>query len=93
METVTIRKMVETFCTDNDLKFYESYSGRGMFGAKCIGIVCSDITETMLDLVDFIAEANQVSVRKAKKMLGDYCYDNMGLKYILYFPTIKSINQ
>jgi len=93
MDTITIRETIENFCNDNDFTFYDRYSGRGMLGEKCVGIVCNNVTDTMVDLIDFIAENNQISIKQAKKILGNYRSDNMGLKYILYFPTINSLEE
>ena len=56
-------------------ELYKSYSGRGMFGQKCYGIVCDDplaCVETVA--IQGIAGAN---------------YDNMGLRYVVYWPAIR----
>lgn len=48
------------------------YSGRGMYGAKCDGIVGSDF----IDIIE-TAAANGLTGAK---------YDNMGHDYIVYWP-------
>ena len=56
---------------------YEGYSGRGMFGASCYGIICSDINKT-------IEEAAILGLRGARQ-------DNMGKNYIVYWPSVKFV--
>ncbi len=51
------------------------YSGRGMFGAKCYGIICENYH-------DCINEAAYMGLLGAT-------YDNMGLDYIVYWPMIQ----
>lgn len=55
-------------------KIREGYSGRGMFGSTCYGIVCSDVNEC-------IAQAGKFGIIGAKR-------DSMGMDYIVYFPDI-----
>lgn len=55
----------------------DSYSGRGMFGATCYGIVCDDSNEC-------IAIAGSKGLRCASR-------DNMGLHSIVYWPSVKGI--
>ncbi len=53
----------------------DNYSGRGMFGKECCGIVCSNPNEC-------IEEAASRGVKKART-------DNMGKDYIVYWPEIN----
>jgi hypothetical protein len=55
-------------------KVRPTYSGRGMFGATCYGIVHDDANEV-------IEEASSRGLRNAVT-------DNMGLQYIVYWPHI-----
>jgi hypothetical protein len=52
------------------------YSGRGMFGAKCMGIVCTSATEA-------IEAAARWGIRGAQR-------DSMGKRAIVYWPNIKA---
>ena len=54
---------------------YKGYSGRGMFGQKCYGIVCDD----PLACVETVAMQGITGAN----------YDNMALQYIVYWPTIR----
>jgi len=51
------------------------YSGRGMYGKSCLGIVCDDPS-------DCIEEAVVRGIRGA-------CRDSMGKQAIVYWPSIK----
>ena len=52
-----------------------NYSGRGMFGATCYGIVCANTLYC-------IEEAASRGIKGART-------DNMGKQYIVYWPHIK----
>lgn len=55
---------------------YEGYSGRGMFGDKCFGVVCEDANRCL-------EVAGSKNIRGGK-------IDNMGLQMIVYWPRLKS---
>ena len=57
-------------------KIYHGYSGRGMYGAQCLGIVCPD----PVPCIEYAAENG---IRGA-------VYDQMGLDYIVYWPEIRA---
>jgi len=57
-------------------RVYLGYSGRGMFGQQCTGIVCPNPLEC-------VEEAAARGVRGAQ-------FDSMGLGYIVYWPNISS---
>lgn len=69
-----IEQLSETYGT-----FRSDYSGRGMFGATCIGIV----TRRPDALIE---EAAAQGVRGAKR-------DSMGCDYIVYWPKIKASDE
>ena len=56
--------------------FRESYSGRGMFGASCVGIVTDDPSCV-------IEGATLLGIRRA-------CRDGMGRQTIVYWPHIPA---
>lgn len=55
---------------------YADYSGRGMYGRECMGIVHADANEV-------IAEAGAAGLKGAKT-------DSMGRKMIIYWPHVKA---
>lgn len=70
------RKALKEIAESTESRFYNGYSGRGMFGKECVGIVTGD--------PQFIEEeAVMVGIRGARR-------DNMGLDYIVYWPNIPA---
>jgi hypothetical protein len=59
----------------DDYSVYKEYSGRFMFGDRCLGIVGPDPSK-------IVERARRRGFKKAKT-------DNMGLDYIVYWPHIK----
>ena len=63
------------------------YSGRGMYGKKCLSVVCDDVFSFIADLIEF-AECNPDydnladDIRKVRT-------DSLGLRTIVYWPRIK----
>ncbi|MFA6570172.1 MAG: hypothetical protein WCT77_02945 [Bacteroidota bacterium] len=59
-----------------ECEFYKDYSGRGMFGEQCCGFTVRDIAEVKMRM-------------KQKGIKTSSCIDNMGLSYIVYYPSIS----
>lgn len=87
-------KKIMSFDYDDHITVRD-YSGRGMYGRKCLGIDCNDPLECFSQLVSlFCNEYEDASdVREALECLGDPKWDSMGLDYILYFPMMKWIEE
>lgn len=79
-----IKTVIENFCEDNDLELVKRYSGRGMYGKTCYGIVCDSI-RTLLELTDYIRDNGFDSVTD---VLGNVEIDNMGYQKIFYFRRL-----
>lgn len=87
-------ELVKSFCSEIGYDFYPAYSGRGMFGATCPGIVHGEslfalgvqltgyILETLSD-----HESGEV-VQEMLRVAGQAQEDGMGLRHILYFPSM-----
>jgi hypothetical protein len=75
-----LRKQIVKKAEKLGLEIRPSYSGRGMFGATCLGVVGS-----MADLDTLLSE-----VRGSAKGLRK---DSMGLDYIYYWPGIAGGGQ
>lgn len=73
-EAAQIGKLRE-IADENGWVFRESYSGRNMGGAECVGIVGDDA-------IDIIEAAAALGIRGARQ-------DNMGRQYIVYWPALK----
>ena len=92
----TNESLVQMICEMNDLES-RSYSGRGMFGRECLGIVgktVADVTADLfdgldgLDLPDMDAAFNELSAALRSSRT-----DSMGMDVIVYFPEIAFVAQ
>lgn len=70
-----IRKLTEVCNAVEGSSIYRGYSGRGMYGKRCIGISTDDKMAT-------IEEAAAQGIRGAKT-------DNLGRGYIVYWPNLE----
>lgn len=64
------------------------YSGRAMYGKKCLGVVVRQ--GQMLDLIAHMirnSEDFDIELSELADAVSDIRYDNMGLDEIVYFPT------
>lgn len=69
---------------DPEAAIYEDYSGRAMYGEKCIGIVGSP-SECAAFLVEITAEDPDLGREMARKERTD----SMGRSMIAYYPGIQ----
>ena len=88
---IDVAKLLEKFCSEYEdgITFCQNYSGRGMDGRTCFGIVVTDGTqpfELALALAGYTSETEYVTPNKLHEVLGGSCMDSMGLGYIIYFP-------
>ncbi|MDD3569799.1 MAG: hypothetical protein PHY44_01700 [Lachnospiraceae bacterium] len=89
-----MEKEIKKFCDANGYDFYANYSGRGMFGNKCVGIVGDNTLRIMIELFCFLLDIyDGTTGYELSKMLGSPMTDNMGEEYILYFPKIEAIKE
>lgn len=65
-----------------DGSVYPDYSGRGMYGATCVGIVLEDSTVADLALAIKDAGADEILTREGRSS------DNMGLRTIIYWTGV-----
>lgn len=64
------------------------YSGRGMYGEQCFGIVTSNSMEliaSILEEINFQKDSKSL-IDEFSQMIRNCKIDNMGYNYILYFP-------
>lgn len=87
---MNIVDLIREFCEKNADKYYvhENYSGRGMFGRKCLGIVAkqgNSVMTMMFELARFLETyAEVINGTPFENM----AYDDLGLDTIVYFPCI-----
>jgi hypothetical protein len=79
------------------------YSGRCMYGKKCLGVTCEKPLETLSTIIfnvidgcvggcDF-TDIGWDDVGSAQKIMENVKFDNLGRDYILYFPDIPYIGE
>ena len=89
---MTIQTLLEKFCEENDYEFYSSYSGRGMYGANCLGLSHKDDNFTVaIKLAQFIVDFYDDQY-EALEMLDNFANpssDSMGLGRIIYFKHLR----
>lgn len=69
-------KVLREIADETGSDFEESYSGRGMYGAECVGITCDDPDEILMKLGE-----HGFKDRPSE--------DSMGRQFILYWPRIS----
>lgn len=87
--------ILQAFCMDMEYDFYPDYSGRGMYGSRCPGIVHGgDQFAIGVQLAAYVAE-NCADLDEATDtltalahMVDGAAWDSMGLRQILYFPSL-----
>lgn len=91
---ITTKEFIEIL-NDASLE-YRSYSGRGMYGAYCVGVEVSDPTEALVDifeaLTSYYANGGDESERFAGSvltLLRKTRTDNLGRDTIMYWPQLK----
>lgn len=87
-----VSDLIREFCETNTDKYsvYENYSGRFMFGAKCIGIVVRQghsYMEMIVHLTKFLDGKGYID---EELLFEGVSIDELGLDSIVYFPKIQS---
>lgn len=86
---MTIEEAIRNYVDENEqYELYEGYSGRGMFGRKCLGVVvkgCS-FMEFIINLTRYMDDNG---VEDTDFSLEGASYDALGLDTIVYFPRIE----
>ncbi len=69
---------------------YRSYSGRGMYGAKCLAITTARPESAILTLfgVALELEWTREELQDLCDILSEYCTDSMGLQVVIYWPEL-----
>ena len=85
------QELLENFADDNDVSFTTSYSGRGMYGKKCIGFTCDNPIGFCMELALFLARDEEEDL--AESMATRSTTDNMGRSTVVYFPGIQAAKE
>ncbi len=81
--------LVIQVCADIGLEV-RSYSGRGMYGAECIGVTGSNTHQILAQIIIGLAEMGDEGLDAAEHFTreGAVKSDSMGLDGIVYFPRL-----
>jgi hypothetical protein len=103
-----VQKFLKQACDGCDVKFYESYSGRGMYGKSCVGVVGSfkECMGIMVETIkaceqdielnsDYSQDPNSVyEFQQRLDSLKDAEFDSMGREMlIVYWPGLEPIEE
>ena len=80
-----------------------SYSGRGMFGRKCVGLTCPDVNTAIADLFEAVFDADVEDVANEEEeyearmsahnalceVIRKSASDSMGYDKVLYFKSVE----
>ena len=87
---MTVADGIKKFVDENpQYKLYEGYSGRGMFGRKCLGVVVSHGDSFMEFLMNLTRYLEQNDIEDTNLDLEGVSYDDLGLDTIVYFVNIR----
>lgn len=93
-------ELIEVLETEYEVNVYRDYSGRGMFGDTCFGIICGRSANS--EMHKFYCAMHELAViedpdyASVKVIAGEFwnntdlsvAQDSLGLDLILYFPGI-----
>lgn len=87
-----ISDVIKKFCEENSNAYsiYEGYSGRNMFGRKCLGIVVKQGNSYMEMLMELTKYLDDNNIKDSDLELEGVCVDELGMDTIVYFPKIES---
>jgi hypothetical protein len=82
--------VLNDFCMEHDYRFYLNYSGRCMYGKKCIGFVVSQnfLVKLGFNLAIYLQENEEDELMDYFKDYADARTDSMCMDIIVYFPSI-----
>ena len=84
-----IAEGIRQFVSDNtQYRLYEGYSGRGMFGKKCLGVVVRSGDSFMAFLIALTKYLDEQGIEDMDCELESASYDDLGKDTIVYFPRI-----
>ena len=84
-----IAEGIRQFVSENtQYKLYENYSGRGMFGRKCLGVVVRSGDSFMDFLIELTKYLDEQGIEDMDCELESASYDDLGKDTIVYFPRI-----
>lgn len=87
---MSIAECIKEFVADNErYELFEGYSGRGMFGRTCLGVIVRKGDSYMEFLMKLTHYLCQQGVEDVDLSLDGVSIDSLGLDMIVYFPHIR----
>jgi hypothetical protein len=79
-----------------DVGFRNNYSGRGMYGRKCVGITgseqeCQQVIAAVIKEAHSRADQDDLEFDDVVDAVLDFSKDSMGFDMILYWPNIEPV--
>ncbi len=83
--------LVREFCEQNEDNYYvyENYSGRGMLGKKCLGIVVRNGNSYMKMMMELTKYLDENEFDDSALEFEGVAVDDLGLDAIVYFPRME----
>lgn len=86
---MTVEEAIRNYVDENEqYSLYENYSGRGMFGRTCLGVVVKQGYSFMDFLMKLTKYMDDNGIEDTDFSLEGVSYDALGLDTIVYFPNI-----
>lgn len=93
MQEQKIIEVMEDYCKEREFDFRTDYSGRGMYGRKCVGFVVERGCNVLLAMVELTEMLVSNGVEFVSENIGAIHQDSMGLGTIIYFPRLVKANK
>lgn len=86
-----VSDLIRGFCDKNADKYYlyENYSGRFMYGAKCLGVVIRSGYSPMSFMFELTRFLDEYADDVDGTLFEGIAYDSLGLDVIVYFPRLS----
>ena len=86
------RAAIESYLSDIE-EIRTEYSGRGMYGGTCFGIVTTNVPRTLMEMAAGIIDASDIEGGEGVDLVMDLdnvaTVDGMGRSSIVYFPGFE----
>lgn len=86
---ITFELLLDTF-ENLGFEVYPNYSGRGMYGKKCVGVIFSDSLALNVAMVTLELMSRGCNSREIERLFSSSATDSLGIREILYFPRIET---
>lgn len=86
-----IKELVKEYCEDAELNYRDDYSGRGMYGRRCVAIICDSPLNVLCELFAYIVDSDEdLYGCDVQCALGEPEQDSIGMRSVLYFPKLRT---